>query len=163
AVRVSSTLQGVERGGWVGDRPGRLRRPRPDRPPRSPPMLGPPKRRRRLDEPVAVSLEELVPANHFYRHLEANLDLGFVRQWARELSAGRAPPGVAPVVFFRLHLIMFFEGTRSERRLIEAASLHLAHRWYLGYALDEPLPDHSSLTRIRQRLGIAVFERFFEE
>src|ERR671932_448390 len=53
-------------------------------------------------------------------------------------------------------------GLRSERRLIATASLHLAHRWYLGYALDEPLPDHSSLTRIRQRLGLAVFERFFE-
>src|SRR5829696_1045095 len=58
---------------------------------------------------------------------------------------------------------MFFEGIRSERKLIETASLHLAHRWYLGYALDEELPDHSSLTRIRQRLGIDVFQRFFEQ
>jgi transposase len=46
---------------------------------------------------------------------------------------------------------------------VETASLHLAHRWYLGYALDEPLPDHSSLTRIRQRLGVTMFERFFEK
>jgi hypothetical protein len=58
---------------------------------------------------------------------------------------------------------MFFEGIRSERQLIESASLNLAHRWYLGYALDEELPDHSSLTRIRQRLGIEVFQRFFEQ
>jgi hypothetical protein len=57
---------------------------------------------------------------------------------------------------------MFFEGIRSERKLIETASLNLAHRWYLGYALDEALPDHSSLTRIRQRLGIDIFQRFFE-
>jgi hypothetical protein len=56
-----------------------------------------------------------------------------------------------------------FEGIRSERKLIETASLHLAHRWYLGYALDEDLPDHSSLTRIRQRLGVGIFERFFEK
>jgi hypothetical protein len=47
-------------------------------------MLGPPKPRR-LDEPIAVSLEQLVPANHFYRHLEATLDLSFVREWAHEL------------------------------------------------------------------------------
>ena len=47
-------------------------------------------------------------------------------------------------------------------KLIETASLNLAHRWYLGYALDEDLPDHSSLTRIRQRLGIEIFQRFFE-
>jgi hypothetical protein len=41
-------------------------------------MLGP-AQSRRLDQPIAVSLEDLVPANHFYRHLEANLDLSFVR------------------------------------------------------------------------------------
>src|SRR5215212_4267511 len=58
----------------------------------------------------------------------------------------------------KLQLVMFFE-----RQLIETASLNLGHRWYLGYALDEALPDHSSLTRIRQRLGVALFARFFEK
>ena len=38
----------------------------------------------------------------------------------------------------------------------------LSVRWYVGYNLDEPLPDHSSLTRIRERSGVAVFRRFFE-
>jgi hypothetical protein len=67
------------------------------------------------------------------------------------------------VIFFKLQLVMFFEGIRSERKLIETANLNLAHRWYLGYALDEDLPDHSSLTRIRQRLGVDIFQRFFEK
>jgi transposase len=125
-------------------------------------MLGPPKPRR-LDEPIAVSLEDLLPQNHFYRHLEAKLDLGFVRDWTRDLYAERGRPSIDPVVFFKLQLVMFFEGIRSERQLIETASLNLAHRWYLGYALDEDLPDHSSLTRIRQRLGVDVFQRFFEQ
>jgi transposase len=124
-------------------------------------MLGPAKLRR-LDQPIAVSLEALVPVDNFYRHLETKLDLSFVREWARELYAERGRPSIDPVVFFKLQLVMFFEGIRSERQLIETASLNLAHRWYLGYALDEELPDHSSLTRIRQRLGIEVFERFFE-
>jgi transposase len=124
-------------------------------------MLGPPKRRD-LDRPVVASLEALVPADHFYRHLDATLDLGFVRDWARDSYAAIGRPGIDPVVFFRLQLIMFFEGIRSERRLMETASLNLAHRWYLGYHLDEPLPDHSSLTRIRQRLGLPFFRRFFE-
>src|SRR6185312_13974296 len=124
-------------------------------------MLGPPKSRR-LDEPIAVSLERLVPPDHFYRHLEAKLDLSFVRDWTRELYAERGRPSIDPVVFFKLQLIMFFEGIRPERKLIDTASLNLAHRWYLGYALDEDLPDHSSLTRIRQRLGIDIFQRFFE-
>ncbi len=124
-------------------------------------MLGPPKPRR-LDEPIAVSLEELVPPDHFYRRLEATLDLGFVRDWVRDRYAERGRPSIDPIVFFKLQLIMFFEGIRSERKLVETASLNLAHRWYLGYALDEELPDHSSLTRIRQRLGVDTFQRFFE-
>src|SRR5918911_1383479 len=124
-------------------------------------MLGPPKLRS-VHQPITVSLEDLVPAGHFYRHLEATLDLTFVREWVQALYAERGRPSIDPVVFFKLQLIMFFEGIRSERRLLETASLHLAHRWYLGYHLDEPLPDHSSLTRIRQRLGLEVFQRFFE-
>jgi transposase len=125
-------------------------------------MLGPAKPRR-LDEPIAVSLEELVPRHHFYRHLEAKVDLGFVRVWVEDCYAERGRPSIDPVVFFKLQLLMFFEGIRSERKLVETASLNLAHRWYLGYALDEDLPDHSSLTRIRQRLGIDIFQRFFEQ
>jgi transposase len=128
---------------------------------RSLPMLGPPKLRS-ADRPVTVSLEELVPADNFYRHLDAHLDLSFVREWVQDCYAERGRPSIDPIVFFKLQLIMFFEGLRSERRLIETASLHLAHRWYLGYGLAEPLPDHSSLTRIRKRLGLALFERFFE-
>jgi transposase len=125
-------------------------------------MLGPAKPRR-LHEPITISLEDLVPSNHFYRHLETKLDLSFVRDWARGLYAERGRPGIDPVVFFKLQLILFFEGIRSERQFIATASLNLAHRWYLGYALDEDLPDHSSLTRIRQRLGIDIFQRFFEK
>jgi DDE family transposase/transposase-like protein DUF772 len=57
---------------------------------------------------------------------------------------------------------MFFEGIRSERKLVETANLNLALRWYLGYNLDEPLPDRTSLIKIRQRLGLDIFRRFFE-
>jgi hypothetical protein len=49
-------------------------------------MLGPPKPRL-LDQPVTVSLEELVPAGQFYRHLDATLDLSFVRTWVQDGSA----------------------------------------------------------------------------
>src|SRR5450756_1259346 len=124
-------------------------------------MLGPAKHRD-LDRLIMVSMEALVPSNHFYRHLEATLDLSFIREWVADLYAPIGRPSIDPVTFFKLQLVMFFEGLRSERQLVELASLNLAHRWYLGYNLDEPLPDHSSLTRIRQRLGLAIFRRFFE-
>ncbi len=62
-------------------------------------MLGPTKPRR-LDQPIAASPESLVPADHFYRHLEARLDLSFVREWVRECYAERGRPSIDPVVFF---------------------------------------------------------------
>jgi transposase len=124
-------------------------------------MLGPAKVRR-VDQPVVASLDALVPTNHFYRLLESKLDLTFVRDLVRTTYKDGGRPSIDPVIFFKLQLIMFFEGIRSERQLIEIASLHLAHRWYLGYALDEALPDHSSLTRIRTRYGLVAFRRFFE-
>jgi IS5 family transposase len=46
---------------------------------------------------------------------------------------------------------MFFEDIRSERLLMQLVAAKLSVRWYVGYNLDEPLPDHSSLTRIRER------------
>jgi transposase len=125
-------------------------------------MLGPPKSRA-LARPVLASLETLVAKDNFYRHLEKKLDLSFVRGWTKDCYAERGRPSVDPVVFFKLQLVMVLEGIRSERQLIEQASLNLAHRWYLGYNLDEPLPDHSTLTRIRQRLGLPIFRRFFDE
>src|SRR5262245_31303915 len=86
----------------------------------------------------------------------------FVRDWVRDKYAERGRPAVDPVVFFRLQLVMFFEGIRSERKLMEVAADRLSLRWYLAYDLDERLPDHSSLTKIRQRLGLEMFQRFFE-
>jgi transposase len=109
-----------------------------------------------------VSLEDLVPADDFYRHLDRVLDLAFVRDLVRDTYAAAGRPSIDPVVFFRLQLILFFEGLRSERQLLRVVADRLSLRWYLGYDLGEPLPDHSSLTRIRDRYGLAVFRRFFE-
>src|SRR5215469_4991497 len=91
-----------------------------------------------------VSLEDLVPAHHFYRHLERTLDLSFVREFVQETYAGGGRPSIDPIVFFKLQLVMFFEGIRSERQLMRHASDRLSVRWFLSYDLDEPLPDHSS-------------------
>lgn len=97
--------------------------------------------------PAEASLEDLVPKDHFYRRLETALDLSFVRDLARPLYARCGRPSVDPVVFFKLQLVMFFEDLRSERQLMRVVADRLSLRWYLGYDLHEPLPDHSSLTR----------------
>src|SRR5437764_7859017 len=111
---------------------------------------------------INVSLEALVPQDHFYRHLERILDLSFVRTLAQDTYAHGGRPSIDPVVFFKLQLVMFFEGIRSERQLMCHATDRLSVRWYLGYDLNEALPDHSSLTKIRNRYGVDVFRRFFE-
>ncbi len=111
----------------------------------------------------AISLDDLVPVDSFYRRLEATLDLSFVRNLVQTTYAPRGRPSIDPVVFFKLQLIMFFEDLRSERQLMQVVADRLSLRWYLGYDLGESLPHHSSLARIRQRYGLPIFQRFFEE
>jgi transposase len=112
--------------------------------------------------PEDISLEELVSKDNFYRRLEQRLDLSFVREMVEDRYAHSGRPSIDPEVFFRLQLLMFHEGIRSERELMRVVSDRLSVRWYVGYDLHEPLPDHSSLTRIRDRFGLSVFREFFE-
>jgi transposase len=112
--------------------------------------------------PEDISLEDLVPRDNFYRRLQAKLDLSFVRELVKDLYAASGRPSVDPEVFFRLQLVMFHEGIRSERELMRMVSDRLSVRWYVGYDLHELMPDHSSLTRIRERFGLSVFREFFE-
>ena len=49
---------------------------------------------------INMSLEELVPPDHFYRHLERTLDLCFVREFVQETYAHGGRPSIDPVVFW---------------------------------------------------------------
>src|SRR5258706_9774414 len=123
-------------------------------------MMG--KKERHFAPLIHVTVEELVPQDHFYRHLERTLDLSFVREFVQDTYACGGRPSIDPIVFFKLQLVMFFEDIRSERLLLRQVADRLSVRWYVGYDLDEPLPDHSSLNKIRTRYGMEVFRRFFE-
>jgi transposase len=112
--------------------------------------------------PDDLSLEVLVPNDNFYRRLEERIDLSFVRELVLPLYARAGRHSIDPVVFFKLQLVLFFENLRSERQLMEVVADRLSLRWYVGYDLHEPLPDHSSLTKIRERYGLEVFRTFFE-
>src|SRR5512146_872006 len=123
-------------------------------------MLG--QKAREFKQHQSISLEDVVTEENLYRQVERRIDLSFVRNLAYEFYSSMGRPSVDPVVFFKLQLISFFEGIRSERQLMETVNLNLAHRWFLGYDLDEPVPDHSSLSKIRERFGLEVFQQFFE-
>lgn len=86
----------------------------------------------------AVTLDDLMAADHFYRHLDRALDLSFVRDLVQGCYASGGRPSIDPVVFFKLQLVLFFEGLRSERLLMRTVADRLSVLWYLGYNVGEP-------------------------
>jgi transposase len=110
-------------------------------------MMG--KKERSFAPLINVSLEALVPQDHFYRHLERTLDLSFVREFVHETYAGSGRPSIDPVVFFKLQLVMFFEDIRSERLLMRHAADRLSVRWYLGvrHVTQGSIPSQTERTR----------------
>src|SRR5262249_61439531 len=66
-----------------------------------------------------------------------------------------------PAVSFRRRFVAHFEALASQRAIAWRCSDSLSLRAFLGVPLTEPTPDHSSLTRIRQRLPLDVHERVF--
>src|SRR6266851_3136911 len=108
------------------------------------------------------SLDAAVPEKHIVRRLAGAVDFGFVRSLVNKHYSHTGQPSVDPVVLFKLWLLGYLFNIRSERRLCEEASLNLAWRWFLGYELDEVLPDHSVLTKARRRFGTRVYELFFK-
>ena len=125
-------------------------------------MLGR-RERRQLEFFVCGSLRDLVPDDHVLARVDRVLDLSWLVGEVGELYApdvGR--PGIEPEAAVRLMLAGFLLGIVHDRRLMREAQVNLAIRWFVGYGLHEALPDHSSLTRIRQRWGAERFRRIFE-
>jgi transposase len=109
----------------------------------------------------SFSLDQAVPATHLVRRLADVVDFGFVHSLVRRYYSHTGRPSVDPEVLFKLSLLGYLFNITSERRLCEEAGLNLAWRWFLGYELDEAIPDHSVLTKARRRFGPGVYEHFF--
>jgi transposase len=75
--------------------------------------------------------------------------------------AERGRPSIPPGVYFRMLLIGYFEGLDSQRGIAWRCADSLSLRKFLGIALTEETPDHSSMTVIRQRLPKPVFDAVF--
>ena len=124
-------------------------------------MLGR-KNREQLDLFVAGSLEQLIPKDHVLVRVDRVLDLGWLREEVADCyCAEGGRPGIDPEVAVRLMLAGLLLGFVHDRRLMREAQVNLAIRWFIGYGLHERLPDHSSLTRIRQRWGEKRFREIF--
>ena len=124
-------------------------------------MLGR-KRRDQWELFVTGSLEQLVPEDHILARVDRVLDLGWLREEVADCyCTDNGRPGIDPEVAVRLMLAGLLLGIVHDRRLMREAQVNIAIRWFIGYGLDERLPDHSSLTRIRQRWGEKRFREVF--
>lgn len=125
-------------------------------------MLGR-KERDQLELFMTGSLRQLVPDDHVLARVDRVLDLSWLRAEVAGLYCeGTGRPGIDPEVAVRLMLAGFLLGIVHDRRLMREAQVNLAIRWFVGYGLHEALPEHSSLTRIRQRWGAERFRIIFE-
>lgn len=125
-------------------------------------MLGR-KERDQLELYMCGSLRDLLPDDHILVRVDHVLDLSWLREAVSDCySSGSGRPGIDPEVAVRLMLAGFLLGIVHDRRLLREAQVHLAIRWFIGFGLHEALPDHSSLTRIRQRWGAKRFRQIFE-
>jgi transposase len=102
----------------------------------------------------------------FYAKLNEVLDKAKFDDFAEELcrpyyaeKLGR--PGIAPGLYFRMLLIGYFEGIESQRGIAWRVQDSLSLREFLGLSLTERTPDHSALTKIRQRLDEPVYNEVF--
>ena len=111
---------------------------------------------------TTIDLESFVTEDHFLRRIDRVLDLSFIRGLtAARYADGQGRPSIDPEVYFRMQLVAYFNGITKDRRLCEQVRDNLAYRWFCRLSLADDVPDHSSLTRIRDRLGEEVFEAVF--
>ena len=113
-----------------------------------------------------ITIEDLVPQEHFLRKLESALDLSFVYCETTGLyshTCGRPP--IDPVVIVKYLLVGFLYSIPSERQIEWRISESPAFRWYLGIDLFDRVPDHSTISQLRRRKPSfrKIFRRLFEE
>lgn len=108
-----------------------------------------------------ISLEQLVPQDHLVRRLAKAVDFQWVRRITSQYYSHTGRPSIDPAVIAKMLVLGFLYNITSERQLMRDIQVNLAYRWYLGYDLDEPIPNHSILSKARRRLGTTFFEQIF--
>lgn len=124
------------------------------------------KSRERQTELEIVSVEELVPANHLLRKIDQAVDFKFIREKVRDLYCeNNGRPAIDPVVLFKMLFIGYLFGIRSERQLVKEIEVNLAYRWFLGFGFRDKVPDHSTISKNRQRRFAQsdIYQEIFDE
>jgi transposase len=123
-------------------------------------MMGEQKQERALFS-YAINLEKRVRSDHPLRRVAAVLDFSFVRAEVAHCYGKKGNVSVDPEVILKLMFLLFFDDVASERELMKIVAERLDYLWFLGYGLEDEIPDHSVLSKARARWGKEVFERLF--
>ena len=125
-------------------------------------MMG---RQSRQTAMIFVDIESLIPETHLLRKIERMVSFDFIYDLLAPYYPATGRPSVDPVSMFKMLLIGYLYGIKSERRLVEEVQLNIAYRWFCGFELDDTIPNHStfSKTRTRKWQQSDLFQKAFYE
>jgi transposase len=109
----------------------------------------------------AVNLDKRVRDDHPLRQINEAIDFTFVRDDVRAFYGRNGNESVDPAVIMKMMFLLFFDDVPSERELMKIIAERLDYMWFLGYGLDDEIPNHSVLSKARSRWGVEVFETLF--
>lgn len=109
-----------------------------------------------------ICLEQRVRADHPLRKISQLIDFDFTYQEVAGAYGVNGNVSVPPPVLLKLMLLLIFYNVRSERELMATVPERNDWLWFLGLDLDDPVPNHSVLSKARARWGREVFKRFFK-
>ena len=92
------------------------------------------------------NLEDVIPANHLLRRIDAVLDLSWLRAELAPLYSHTGCPSIDPELMIRMLLVGYCYSIRSERRLCQEVELNLAYRWFCRLGLEDQVPNHSTFS-----------------
>jgi IS5 family transposase len=93
--------------------------------------------------------------------LKGKLDLRFIYKLTKDCYSHTGKPSLDPVVFFKLVIVGYLENICSDRALERMVDMRIDLKYFLDYDLDERAPDHSTICKTRQRIGVEIFEAVF--
>lgn len=108
-----------------------------------------------------VQLDKRVRPDHPLRRIAALIDFSFVREEVARFYGTKGNVSVDPAVILKMMFLLFYDDVASERELMGIIAERLDYLWFLGYGLEDPIPNHSVLSKARARWGKEVFESFF--
>src|SRR3982074_3613362 len=108
-----------------------------------------------------VNLDQRVRSDHPLRRINETLELDFVRREVAKFYGTKGNVSEDPVVIMKMMLVLFLDNVRSERELMRIIPERLDYMWFLGYGLDDVIPNHSVLSKARKRWGQELFDTLF--